>query len=194
MKFLYLAVGGGRVKQEFFTLPLIKGSPTDTWSRDSSKSANSAAQNSFREVNKPSMFWISSGAVKHQNSNIKLLSWHYARVFRVFSLTMVVQTNNLEIWHVPPSSTAIVWKLLNNSCSIAQSISFKNMWSLATILSFQATLKSLELEHWVLLLNIRWTSSNTSRFSESSNNNIVKQILSKYTNKKCTSLQTLPKT
>lgn len=56
MKFLYLAVGGGRVKQEFFTLPLIKGSPTDTWSRDSSKSANSAAQNSFREVNKPSMF------------------------------------------------------------------------------------------------------------------------------------------
>ena len=36
----------------------------ETWSRDSKLSASSAAQNSLRPVNKPSVFCASSGAVK----------------------------------------------------------------------------------------------------------------------------------
>lgn len=50
-------------------IPLYKGSPSDTWSRGNRISVSSVAQNSFKTVNSPSVFWVSSGALRRKDKS-----------------------------------------------------------------------------------------------------------------------------
>lgn len=83
-KRIYCKADSSTSSTRFLHIPLYKGSASDTWSRDSRISASSVAQNSFRTVNSPSVFWASSGALKEEKKLIKtwqlllfLLSVHY---------------------------------------------------------------------------------------------------------------------